>query len=82
MNSPRQEYENKRKLFFENSFSVYTKENMNIHEYSSVQTALNIIHQYIFLDNQNPAGRESTSLLYYCFIIIRQHFYNMRIAKK
>ena len=34
--------------------SLIRVKNKNLHEYSSVQTPLNIIHQYIFLDNQNP----------------------------
>ena len=36
---------------------------INLHEYSSMQTPFNTIHQYIFLDNQNSGGRETTSFL-------------------
>ena len=36
------------------------KNSINLHEYSFVQTPLNIIHHYIFLDNQNSGGGWST----------------------
>ena len=57
-------------LVFENFLSVYTKNTASIvfqnstdlHEYSLVQTSLNI-HQYIFLDKKNPGGREHFVLL-------------------
>ena len=35
---------------------------INLHENCSVQTPLNIIHQYIFVDNQNLGGVESAWL--------------------
>ena len=31
----------------------------HLHEYSSMQTPQDIIHQYILLDNQNPSGGEN-----------------------
>ena len=36
---------------------------INLHEYSSAQTPLNIIHKYTFLDNQNPSGGEHFILI-------------------
>ena len=38
------------------------KNSINLHDYSSVQSPLNILHQNIFLDNQNSGGRGSTPL--------------------
>ena len=53
------------KIFFQYTQKIYTasivfQNSTDLHEYSLVQTSLNIIHQYIFIDNKNPGGREST----------------------